>query len=289
MKSNLIDEVSVFLLKRGYTVKAMKSGCFDILARKEQILMLKVVQDANSVTSDMAEDMKKLAGFLAAVPLIVAEKAGHELADNIVYTRYDVYTMNTVTLMNCVKRRLPIIKSTQAGYTAQLCGDELHEQRVEHGMSLNELAKKLGVSARMITKYEKGESEVTLKKALKLYDLFGNGVFEHIDIFSSMLAKPGSGKTEISKKYLELGFEAADTRRAPFDVIAKKDKDIILTEVGDKTSPHLLPWARLLEVDKLVIFKEKKPKNLPALSKDEFLEYEKSKELLKFLREFENK
>lgn len=288
MKSSLIDEVSIFLLKNSFTVKAMKSGCFDILARKEHILLIKVVQDANSVTNDMADDMKKLANFLTGVPLIVAERAGQELADNIVYMRYGVYTLNVESLKSCVKNKLPIIKSTQAGYTAQLCGDSLREKRVESGYSLNELAQKLGVSSRMITKYEKGESEITIRKACKLYELFGDDVFEHIDVFSSMIGKPQSGRTPISKKYLELGFEAVDTKRAPFDVVAKKHKDIILTEVGDKTSPHLLPWARLLEVDKLVIFKKRKPRNLPAMSKEEFLEYEKSKELLKFLREFES-
>ena len=51
------------------------------------------------------------------------------------------------------------------------------------GISLNEIARKVGVSKRMIQKYESGESEVSVNKALRLYRIFGHGVFDKINIF----------------------------------------------------------------------------------------------------------
>ena len=50
---------------------------------------------------------------------------------------------------------------------AQIIGDRLKEIREREGISLNDIARKVGVSKRMIQKYESGESEVSVNKALK--------------------------------------------------------------------------------------------------------------------------
>jgi len=286
MKKDLVDQISVFLLKQGFTVKILNAGSFDIIARKDQVFLIKALSDANSLEDNWAQGMRKIAGYIIGVPLVIADKAGEPLVDNVVYLRYGVYTINLPTFKSCIKKKLPIIKSTRAGYTACVSGNELRKKREEAGYSINTLATKLGVSKKMIQNYEKEQSEITLKKALKLYDIFGDQVFEHINILDAFETK-SDPKSEISKKYYELGFKATDTKRAPFDVIAKKNNDIILTEIGDKASPDLLPWARLLEVNKLVIFRKKKPKDIPSVTKPEFLELEKAKELIKFVKEFE--
>ena len=287
MKKPLIDEISIFLLKQGYTIKVMSSGCFDMIAREENILLIKVLSDANAVSKEHADEMKKLAAYIDGIPLIIAEKAGQKLVDNIAYMRFGIYTFNFHTFKACILRKLPIIKSTQAGFTASVSGKKLKQKREELGYSLNTLAQKLGVSKRMITKYEKNDSEITLKKAQRLYDIFGDDVFKHVRVFDSIFRPVQLTKSDVSKKYIELGFEASETKKVPFDVIAKKERKIILTEVGDKTSPHLVPMARLLDVDKLIIFKKKKPKTIPSITKQEFLEFEKARELIKFLKEFE--
>lgn len=287
MKKGLIDEVSIFLLKQGYTIKVMGSGCFDMIARKENILLVKVLSDANAVSKMHADEMKRLAAYIDGVPLIIAEKAGARLADNIAYMRFGIYTFNFRTFKSCIRRRLPIIRSTQAGFTAAISGKMLKQKREELGYSLKTLAQKLGVSDRMIAKYESNDSEITLQKAQRLYDIFGGSVFKQVRVFERFLKPVQLSKSDVSKKYIELGFEASETKRVPFDVIAKKEKEVILTEVGDKTSPHLIPIARLLDVDKLVIFKKKKPKDIPSMTKQEFLEFEKAQELIKFLKEFE--
>ena len=50
MKQDILEEACVFLLKQGYTVKSLRQACFDVLARKDdRILLLKVLEDANSI------------------------------------------------------------------------------------------------------------------------------------------------------------------------------------------------------------------------------------------------
>ncbi|MBI2659333.1 hypothetical protein HYX05_04525 [Candidatus Woesearchaeota archaeon] len=95
MKQTLLDKLNAFLLKKGFTIKNLTRTCFDILARKnEQILLVKVLEDANSVSRESTEEMAAVASYINASPLIIAGKAGSRLEDNIVYSRFGIYTLN---------------------------------------------------------------------------------------------------------------------------------------------------------------------------------------------------
>ncbi len=282
-----MDGLGVFLLKDGFTVKTLTRTCFDLLARKQdKILLIKVLEDANAVSKEHVYEMNMVASYIGAVPVIIAEKAGNKLEDNILYARFNLYTLNFNTFVNSIKNKFPFVKRTQAGFTVSIDGGKLRKRREELGYSLNSLSKKVGVTSRMIDKYEKGDSEVTINKAMKIYSIFGSNVFNEVNIFYGKNKIESKFKSDFSKKYVDLGFEAADTKKSPFDIIARKGDELILTEVGDKTRPDFSSLSKLLDADNLVIFDKKKPKDVPAVTKEEFLEFEKANQLIKFLKEF---
>lgn len=287
MKSGLIDKLGIFLLKDGFTVKSLTRTCFDLLARKQdRILLIKVLEDANAISKEYADEMGVVSSYIGAVPVIIAEKASTKLENNVLYTRFSLYTLNFTTFVNSIKNRFPFVKRTQAGFTVSIAGNKLRKVREEKGYSLNSLSRKVGVTSRMIDKYEKGGSEITISKAMKIYDIFGHHVFNEIDIFSQNKEIESRYKSDFSKKYIDLGFEASDTKKSPFDIISKKGDELILTKVGDKEKPDFPSLSKLLDADNLVIFKKKKPKGIPAVSKEEFLEFERANELIRFLKEF---
>lgn len=287
MKQTLLDKISIFLLKKGFTIKNLTRTCFDILARRGgQILLIKVLEDANSISRQYTEEMISVASYANASPLIVAEKAGRRLEDNIIYSRFNIYTLNFNTFTNCVSNRFPFIKRSQAGLTASIVGKKLREKREEHGYSLNALSKKIGVTSRMIMKYENEDSEVTINKAMKIYDLFGHRVFNEVNVFVEQKQPKSKFETEVSRKYVELGFEATETKKTPFDIMARKENELILTEVSDNVNPQMQSLSKLLDADNLVIFHRKKPKNIPSMTKEEFMDFEKANELVRFLKEF---
>lgn len=287
MKSALSDDVSVFLLQQGFTVKQFSRHCFDILARKEDvILLIKLLEDANSVTREANDELRKISTYFYASPVIIANKAGQELEDNIVYTRFDTYTINLFTFKNCVKKEMPFIQRTQAGFTVSLDGNKLKEQREQLGYSLNSLSKRIGVTSKMVLKYEKNDSAVTLNKAMKLYDLFGDDVFRQVNVFSTSESLDDRTTTEFSEKYVNLGFEAFDTRKSPFDIIAKKRDELILTNIGKELHPATMELSKLLDAEKLVISETRQPSDVPSLTREEFLEFEKANHLIKFLKGF---
>lgn len=287
MKSHIMDEICIMLLRKGYVVKGLKSSCFDILARKESsILLLKVLEDANSITKEYADEMNSVAAYINSTPLVIAEKAGQKLEDNVVYLRHGICTINPTTLSNCADNKFPFIKKTNAGLTAHIIGNRMRGKREEEGLSLNAMAKKLGVSGKMVSRYEQGQSEVTIANAIKIYNTFGSSVFHKISMLERKENPTAEPKSDVSKKYVEIGFAAMDTKKSPFDIIAKKSKTIVITELGDKTNPDSMAISKLVGANNLVIFTKKKPKDIAAITKKEFLEFEESEELIKFLREF---
>ncbi len=293
MKKGIMEKAGIMLLKRGFTLKAVTRTCFDLVAKKgEQVLLIKLLEDANSVSPDYAGEMNKLSSYLHASPVIIADKAGASLEDNVVYSRFGVYTINLYTFENCLDSKSPFLKSSQAGITVSVNGELLRQAMGEKGCSLALLARKIGVSSRMIQKYEAGLAEVSFNKAASMHKIFGNKVFNRIDIFAETKIPAETKGTiaptsDIAQKYKELGFEVAETRNVPFNFIARQQEEVILTEVGDKTNPQLSPLTKLLDANSLIIFRNKKPKDMPALKKEEFLELEQAEELINFLREFQ--
>lgn len=287
MKSELLDKINIFLLKKGFTIKNLTRTCFDVLARRtDQILLIKILEDANSVSRQYTEEMTAIASYIGASPLIITEKAGAKLEDNVVYSRFGIFTLNQSTFFSCISNKMPFIKSGKAGLTASLSGRKFREKREQVGYSLNALSKKLGVTSRMVTKYENENSEVTINKAMKIYDVFGHHVFNEINIFMQSGHPESKLETSVSRKYVELGFEATETKKTPFDIIARKGSEIILTEVSDHVNPQMQSVSKLIDADNLVIFNKKKPKNIPSMTRKEFMDFEKANELVKFLKEF---
>ena len=287
MKQNLIDKICIFLLKKGFIVKNLKSNCFDILGRKgTNILLLKILEDANSITREYANNMNSISVYINATPLIISEKAGQMLEDNIVYQRFGIHTINLHTLSNCIDNKFPFIKRSHAGLIASVIGRKMKEKREELGISQNAMSKILGVTGRMVSKYESGSSEVTLQKAIKIYDVFGQNVFYKLNIFKTEEEPLSNASTDYSQKYVEIGFEATDTTKTPFDIIAKKDNHIIITEIGDNPNPDSQALSRLIDAQNLVIFENKRPRDIKSIKRKEFLEFEQADELLKYLKEF---
>ena len=297
-----MDEIGVLLLRHGYTVKSLTRTSFDIVARKEShVLLIKVLEDANSISGDYADSMKNLSSYIDAAPVIIAEKAGHALEDGVVYSRFGVYTFNYNTFSSCLENRFPIVISTKAGFAASVVGEKLKQHREEKGLSLGAMSRKVGVSKRMISKYESNIADVSLRSAIELNKLFGSGIFNKVDVFTVAKETISKNPSVIAKKYDELGFRAADTKKAPFDVVAKQGKELIFTDVEPfgamKLNPHLESLQQLLGADALVIFDkksgtiggymQKNKKKLPSLQKRDFLGMESARELIRFLREFE--
>lgn len=291
-RHTLIDELSMLLLKQGYALKCVSRSCFDIVARgPKATLLLKVLQDVNALSAEGAAEMRRVAAMVKAVPLVIGETAGRKLEDGVVYMRAGIYTLSLGTFGEALKGDNPLLLSSSAGMTFSLSGERIRSRREELGFSRNDLSRRLGISPKMVDRYESDASAVTVARGMRIYDLFGEEVFNPVNLFefvSEAQQRLPELASDVAVKYAELGFDVAEVKKVPFDLLARDEREIIFTEVGDAVNPEMQSLARLIDADNLHIFEKRKPKetDMPSMKKDEFMEIKKAKELVRFLREF---
>lgn len=176
MQGTVVDSVLKILEKAGFEVTDLvetKPRCFEIIAKREEnILLVKVLYNIDSLKPEIAEDMKSLSILLNASPIIIGERFKFSYLDRgVVYNRYDLPVINTATLYDLIIDRIPpVIYSAPGGYYVKLDSEKIRDVWENLGISLGVLAKELGISRRGVKKYEEGV-DTSVENALKLEDL----------------------------------------------------------------------------------------------------------------------
>uniref|UniRef100_A0A7J2TH58 Putative HTH-type transcriptional regulatory protein ENP88_02200 n=1 Tax=Archaeoglobus fulgidus TaxID=2234 RepID=A0A7J2TH58_ARCFL len=234
MQSVLLGNVIKMLKKEGFEVVELvetKPRCFDVIARKDKkVLLIKVLYNVDSLKVEVAEEMRKIAKLLNAIPIVVGERFKSDFLERrVVYTRYNLPVINLATLYDYLRGELPYIYSAPGGYYVKLDAEKMRMAREAIGMSIGAAAKKLGISKRTLMNYEEG-GDASLEIAIKIEELFGN-VIKRID-FSEFLKEEkvdekGDGN-EIISKLREIGISVYTVKHTPFDAISKFKKREIL-------------------------------------------------------------
>ena len=77
-RATLLQEVEIELKKTGYNIIRLSSGsraCFDIIAKgRDQLIILKVEPYIDNFNRDNSFELKNIASFLNASPLIIGER-----------------------------------------------------------------------------------------------------------------------------------------------------------------------------------------------------------------------
>ncbi len=257
MQAALLESVVRILAKAGYGVADLaetKPRCFDVIARKDDIiLILKVLYNVDSLKSEVAEEMKKLAKLLEASPIVVGERFKFDFLERgVVYTRYGLPVVNLATFYDFIVENIPpYIYSAPGGYYVKLDSKKIREARERLGISIGEMAKMLGVSRRTIKKYEEG-IDTSLSTAAKIEEILGAYVIKAIDLTKfgyeceiSCDDEAFEGKEgEILEQLRVIGVAVYPVKHAPFDAISKVEDRQILT--GVKQVREIERRARLL-------------------------------------------
>ncbi len=244
MQATVVDSVLKILNKAGFNVADLvetKPRCFEIIAKKdENLLLVKVLYNIDSLKPEIAEDMKSVSMLLKASPIIVGERFKFSYLDRgVVYNRYGLPVINTATLYDLIIDRIPpVIYSAPGGYYVRLDSNKIKEVREELGISLGVLAKELGISRRAVKKYEEGV-DTSVENALKLEDILETNVVKAIDILRFMGREINEQRdiglseeeAEIVEQLRYLGIRVYPIRHAPFDLIFKPIDELVLTGI----------------------------------------------------------
>lgn len=263
-RERLIKTVEAILRGAGYRTARLefRGSCFDLVAsRTLTLLFIKVVVNIDTVTEEQVEDLKRLAKFFNASPIIVGLRSKNtELEEGVVYERFGVYALRPETLYDVlVENELPAIFAERGGLYVRINGELLRELREKHGYSVGELSKLIGVSRKTLLNYERGEQAVSLEVAILLEELFDEALAEPIDVLNARIEakldlKPESPlEREVFERLKGLGLGLVKVKKAPFNAVSKGGEFKILTGIDERKTTSTVKRAEMVtEVGKII-------------------------------------
>jgi putative transcriptional regulator len=253
--------------------------CFDILANKatqtvssqglsSQTLITKVITNIDSVSEQSLLEIRMIAKFLHAIPLIIGKSNRRtDLEDQTIYYR-DIIALSLKTLENLLIRQIPpYIIAKRGSFIANIDGNIIKNQREQRDITRKELSELLNVSVKTISDYERGIAKSNLNHIKEMERVLETHVTVPINIFRF---KDNSFKEEfltnnhpqnadknkdiglleeISELFEELGINQYWTSKSPFDVLLSVPKDLNKDTSNDKILPHNFASAVFSSMD----------------------------------------
>ena len=243
------------------------SKAIDIVSRTSsgKKLFLRITSDTENLGKADIVELKASSRIYNASPLIVAYSSkGYEVEDDVVYEKHGVYVVSVQGLKNIIEEKEPIyIYNYRGVYVVKINPKKLREKREELGLSLGDLASLLGVSRKTIYEYERGSMNLSIEKAARLLELFGEEVFEPVNIFEyteetrdgieSGLKEPDNRiEQELLNCLKELGYNVVHLRKTPVDIVGSHSRRDIVSIVVRHYSSRRRFRSKVYEADKIV-------------------------------------
>ena len=292
------------LERNGFSVSSFffQNSCFDLAAkRNHDHLLVKVLGNIDSLRVEQAEELKKIASALDAIPLIVGEKSkSFGLEDDVWYERYDIPVVSDKTFSKAIQSSVPLVKCFKGKKVASLDAQKLHDRRLELQLSVGDLAQRVGMRSETLYRYEKGFSP-SMEAAQKLEKELHCSLVRQSSLFgefqpkkSDWSARKIDGKTW--QKMQRLGIHVALFDHAPFRAYANPGEGILIDQSEndpkelERKAIALEKSSSIFETHSMLLAKESKKEiveHTPIIQERELLGMKKPRQLLKLLKERE--
>jgi putative transcriptional regulator len=272
-----------------------RPSCFDIAARKrESLIFIKVQPDIGCVSPYDSLELRIISEHISAASLFISEKTREKpLEDDTVYSRYNVLAITPKTFENIVLRGIhPLIQAGPGGYYVEIDGETIKKRRQELGLSVGEVAEKLGISRRTLYGYEKGMAKASVTVAYNLLCTLGVPVAKPVNIFE---APRSQRKTIIARarriitknRLLQrifkklAGYNIVAVKKAPFDFVITVPEENMKIIGGvanseektlDRRVEEILSLSRVVQAHPVLVTDGQKPlpnKDISCVKSDE--------------------
>ncbi len=247
-----------------------RPSCFDLAARKqESLIFIKIQSDIGCVSPFDSLELRIISEQVSAASLFISEKTREKpLEDDTVYSRYNVLAITPKTFENIVLKEVyPLIQAGPGGYYVEIDGEAIKKRRQELGLSVGEVAEKIGISRRTLYGYERGMAKASVTAAYNLLCTLGIPVARPVNIFE----KPQSHRKHFIAKARQMfvrnklmqrifkklsGCNFVAVKKAPFDfvVTVPEENMKIIGGVADNDKEAALNRrvAEILSLSKIV-------------------------------------
>ena len=296
LKTSLVQQTISTLERNDYSTYEY-NGCFDIAARKTNLMLLKVLQNVDSFQIEQAKNLKIISNNLDAHPLVIGIQTRRErLKKGIVYERLEMPTVSLETFEDLIANGIyPKIYRDKGGLYVEIDSNLLRETRKNKEMTQRELAEAVGVNKKMIYEHEKKQLRMTLEIAKRMEKMLEEKLITQASPFKRFEAhgKPVDRlEKSVEKDLRKLGFETDFVKQAPFDVFAKEEV-LLISDIEEnrrrmlKRAVNLKNFIPIANKPALLITENVKEDDIfgiPVLQRKELEEFESGKDLIKLAK-----
>ncbi|MFH0829984.1 MAG: hypothetical protein V1887_02370 [Candidatus Aenigmatarchaeota archaeon] len=298
LKGGLIERTENLLEQNGWAT-VRYHGCFDIAARKEGTLLVKLLTNVDALPEGHADSLKTIANSLDATALLVGERTSREkLGKGVVYERFDIPTVSFDTFEQLIEQEImPRMYRDKGGLYVEIDSSALKTARNSKGLTQMELAEAVGISKKAIWEHEKRELRMMLSIAERLEGVLKKSIVKDIELgrngFEQAQTVP-KDKLEkaVGTDLRRLGFSLDFVKNAPFDVLARK-KTLVISDVEPNKrriklrAEALSKFISLMRKPAVMITEGKQETEfggIPVLPEKELHDFESSREVIRLAR-----
>ncbi len=190
-REEMVRQIRAMLKRGGYRLSSglSASSSYDIIgSRGNDILIIKVLYNVDTLKPEIASELKLLSNILKAKAIIVGSRCGMgPLENSILYSRYGVPVFSLRTFSDFINyEQYPIGFAAPGGFYVKIKSRALKETREKKGISLGELAKVANVSRRSIQLYEEGQTAISIDVMMKIEDYLNVDLIDTVDPFQNL-------------------------------------------------------------------------------------------------------
>jgi len=323
MRQQLLEKTVALLEQHGFKVASFihTNSCFDLIAHGPAVtLLLKVFANIDTLRPEHAAELRKLEHLFNAEALIVGEcTKAFSLQPGVVYERHGIPVLNPSSFASLLNDQAPFVRYYKGKSIVEIDALAMRRKREESGLSLADLAERLGLARETLYRFEAG-STTSLDTAQKLEEFFHCALvkrsrfLEPVEREESLTEKelfPDHFEDELLQKIHDLGLKLAEFHRSPFDAFASqtlgtdaggpagagmgegllisrghKKADIQKKALDlEKSKGTLVTHSFIIAKD----FKGRKVEDIPIIGEEDLDSVQKVKDLVKLIREREGR
>lgn len=295
-KKILINKVITILQDNRFET-FITHGSFDIVGKREYLILIKALLNIDALEEKHALDLRAISYFLSAYPLVISQRNNREhLDDNIVYSRFEVPVMTPRLFKSMLEDEEVIVTQSSKGrYTKEINIFALKERRKELGLTLEELARQVGISKKAMYEIENkrvNPQENTVKRLESILRIDLTLPYE-MKYSQAIYLKPKTHfQRNVSMEFTRIGIDNSSLNSTPFEVIGKESFSLItsLSEKPGKTHEifEIKQLSEILSSKPLIISKKtttNSVEGVPIISESELNELHSSQELIEMINE----
>lgn len=306
MRETILLRALAMLRERGFAVEsfAHSNTCFDLVAKRPDLtLVLKVFNNIDSLREEHASELRKIAALFNAAVLIIGEKSkAFRLRKGILYERLGLTVLNLQSLQGLLDEAFPSVKYFKGKSIVELDSEKLRAKRKQLGLTLQQLAEKIGSTIESVHRYEKGAS-ASLSTAEKLEDALAVNLVRKINLFEEQKALEKRGKELFEEtiedkalgKVHDLGVKVAVFKHSPFKAYAQPKESLLIGKASagpeiKRKAVELSKTKRAFQGKPLIISKQlryRQISHIPVIAEEELDSLSKFKDLMRLIRERE--